>query len=226
MTMPYLNIKAVIFDLDGTLLDTAADLVASNNATLQHFGFQPITEDLARTKVTSGMREMLKLGVPQDQWESAGVETTMRDYFYHYYLDHICDYTQPFQGMLKLLDDLKQANIKIAVVTNKYEDMTHKLLKKFPFYNDISLILGCDSLSHSKPHPEPILKTLDVFELAPFEAIYVGDHLNDIKAANQAKTHSAIALWGYGTKECGNPQTWHANFMLEDVAQLHKLVLG
>lgn len=226
LPVPHINVKAVLFDLDGTLLDTAPDLVAACNQTLEHFGFKAVEESLVLTKVTSGMREMMKLGVPQSQWESADIEGTMRSYFAQYYLDHICDKTEPFPGMLQLLDDLHASHIKLAVITNKYENMALKLLSKFDFSQNLELILGCDSLTHSKPHPEPILKALEHLHIAPFEALYVGDHLNDIKAANCAKTFSAAALWGYGGNECGAPDTWHAKYLLADPHALRQLVLG
>ena len=220
--------RAVIFDLDVTLLDTAPDIIAACNATLEHFGYAPISEELARSRVTSGMRLMLKLGVPEADVASgkADIEGTMRDYFAQYYTSHICVHTKPFAGMLELLHELKQHEVHLAVVTNKYEHMTHELLQHFAFYQDLEVILGCDSIQNSKPHPEPILKTLEHLKVAPYEALYVGDHLNDIVAANCAKVYSAAALWGYGARECGDPRSWHAKFLLPSVADLCYLCLG
>ena len=217
--------QAVIFDLDGTLLDTAPDIIAACNATLEHFGYQAICYELALTQVTSGMRALLKLGVPDPALHEADIEGPMRDYFAQYYLNHINVLTKPFDGMIELLCDLEHAGIKVAVVTNKYENMAQKLLAQYDFYPQLSLILGCDSLEHSKPHPEPILKALEHLQVAPYDAVYVGDHLNDIKAANCAKTRSAVALWGYGTNECGTAAHWHAHYLLPTVADLRALCL-
>lgn len=218
--------QAVIFDLDGTLLDTAPDIIAACNATLEHFGYQPISTERALTQVTSGMRALLKLGVPNAAEHEAAIEGPMRDYFAQYYLDHINDLTQPFAGITELLFELEARGIKVAVVTNKYESMAQKLLAQYDFYRQLSLILGCDSLEHSKPHPEPILKALAHLGVAPYDAVYIGDHLNDIKAANCAKTRSAVALWGYGPAECGNAASWHAHYLLPSVADLRTLCLG
>lgn len=225
MHQPHLKVKAVLFDLDGTLLDTAPDLVSACNHTLEHFGFKAVADEIVRTKVTSGMREMLKLGVPKEQWQIADIEGAMREYFAQYYIDHICDYTQPFADIEALIEDLHQADIKMAVITNKYQNMARKLLAKFAFSQHLEMILGCDSLTNSKPHPEPILKALEGLQIAPFEAIYVGDHINDIQAANRAKTFSAAALWGYGKNECGDPNYWYAKFRLNTVKDLHNLIL-
>lgn len=224
--LPCIHPQAVIFDLDGTLLDTAPDIVGACNATLEHYGFAPLSMELGLSKVTSGMRVMLRLGIPEAEQPKLDIDGAMRDYFAQYYLDHICEHTKPFAGMLELLHDLHEADIKLAVVTNKYEDMTHKLLQNFAFYPSLQMILGCDSITHCKPHPEPILKTIEALEVAPYDTLYVGDHLNDIKAANCAKTRSAVALWGYGPKECGDPQSWHAHYLLPDVAALRTLTLG
>lgn len=224
--LPCIHPQAVIFDLDGTLLDTAPDIIGACNATLEHYGFAPMPMELGLSKVTAGMRTLLRLGIPEEQQAQLDIDGEMRDYFAQYYLDHICERTQPFAGILELINDLHQAGIKLAVVTNKYENMTHKLLKNFAFYPNLQVILGCDSIVHSKPHPEPILKTIEALQVEPFDTLYVGDHLNDIKSANQAKTRSAIALWGYGVKECGNPESWHANFMLSTVKDLRILTLG
>lgn len=226
MTLPTLKIKSVIFDLDGTLLDTAPDIMSACNYTLKKFGYPEVAEDILRTKVTAGMREMLKLGVPAQEHESAGIETVMRSCFAERYTSHICDRTVPFAGIPELLADLKNADIKFAVVTNKYKDMAFTLLRKFDFFPDISLILGCDSLTHCKPHPEPILKAMEILQSAPYESLYVGDHLNDIMAANRAKTFSAAALWGYGGNECADPTSWHAHYMLHNTDDLRTLLLG
>ena len=217
--------QAVIFDLDGTLLDTAPDIIAACNATLTHFKLPPLSEALARTKVTAGMREMLKLGVPDVKAYQDAIEGEMRDYFATYYTEHINVYTHPFPGIIELLQDLEKAQIKVAIVTNKYEHMAQELLQKYPFYEQLALILGCDSVTHSKPHPEPILKTLEHLQIQASQAIYVGDHLNDMLASNAAHTISAAALWGYGGNECGHPSSWHAQYLLPNVAALRALCL-
>lgn len=216
--------KAVLFDLDGTLLDTARDIMQACNYTLKKFGFSTLDESLLRTKITAGMREMMKLSVPKDKWESAGVETVMRDCFANYYTEHINDMTVPFDGINELMNKLEQNGIKTAVITNKYEAMAKKLLSKYEFSKNLSLILGCDSLTHSKPHPEPIIKTLEKMGINSKEAIYIGDHKNDITASNAAKTDSIAALWGYGTKECDDVSNWGATYIANNVNELFSII--
>ena len=102
----YMKYKAVLFDLDGTLLDTALDIMNACNHTLEKYGYKALDEKLLKTKVTAGMREMLKLGVPKEDHENSGIETYMRDEFASFYKEHICDRTKAFEGIPKLIDDL------------------------------------------------------------------------------------------------------------------------
>lgn len=216
--------KAVLFDLDGTLLDTARDIMQACNYTLEKFGFSKLDESILRTKITAGMREMMKLSVPKDKWDSAGVETVMRDCFANYYTEHINDRTVPFDGINELMAKLENKGIKTAVITNKYEAMAKKLLSKYDFSKNLTLVLGCDSLSHSKPHPEPILKTLEKMGLSSDQAVYIGDHKNDITASNAANTDSIAALWGYGTNECDDVSNWGATYIAKDVKDIFSII--
>ena len=200
--------KAILFDLDGTLLDTAPDLIVACNYTLDRFGYRKLDEKIIRTKVTAGMREMMKLGVPEKEWDSA----------------HICDRTTEFPGIGELIQTLHKSGIKTAVITNKYYAMAKKVLSKFEFSKNFELILGCDSLTHSKPHPEPILKALEILEIKSEDALYVGDHLNDIRAAIAAKTDSVAVLWGYGQNECADIDSWGATYKAQDVEHLKSII--
>ncbi len=201
-----------MFDLDGTLLDTAPDLIAACQHTLHKFNYPAPDAEVILSKVTSGMREMLKLGVPQEQWASAGIDTVMREEFASYYLEHICVHTRPFAGIEDLLIKLRSSGLKTAVITNKYEKMARKLFGKFDFTKEFSVILGCDSLQHAKPHPEPLLKGMELLGVSADRTLYVGDHRNDILAARAALCKSCVALWGYGGHECGDPMSWQADY--------------
>ena len=221
-----LPFQAILFDLDGTLLDTAYDIMDACNHTLIKFGFNPVAEDILRTKVTAGMREMLKLGIPEHLRSSVDIEGAMRNEFAAYYTSHICDRTQEFNGVDSLFEKLQQNGIKTAVITNKYEKMAHKVLSSFTFSNKLSLVLGCDSTKHSKPHPEPLLKALEKIQTPPSQSLYVGDHLNDILAAKNAGCKSCAALWGYGQNECGDASTWNSDYKADNIEDLSKLIFN
>ena len=218
------NFDAVLFDLDGTLLDTAPDLIASCNHTLKSFNLKAQDPTLLMSKVTAGMREMLKLGIDEDKITQYDIEGAMRDEFASYYTNNINVYTKPFLGIESLIDKLTKNDIKTAIITNKYENMALKLMSKFDFAKEFSLILGCDSTKHYKPHPEPLLKAMDELDVKAQRTLYVGDHLNDIKAANAANCYSCVALWGYGVNECIDVNLWNSSYQATDVKDLENIV--
>lgn len=217
---------AVLFDLDGTLLHTAPDLINACEATLQHFGFPPAPRETIARCVTSGMRVMLRASIAPDKQDPALIDGPMRDYFAQFYTDHICVDTRPFPGMNELLPRLSAAGIKCAVVTNKYHAMAVKLLQQFPLYPALELVLGCDSCTHAKPHPEPLLTACRTMGIQPGDTLYVGDHLNDMEAARRAGCPSCCVLWGYGALECGDPAAWQSTFAAGDCAALERIILS
>ncbi len=219
-----MKVKVILFDLDGTLLDTAKDLCKACNATLQHFGLEPISESLIKTQVTSGMRAMLSLGIPEKSFDKYDIDGKMRSYFAKYYQEHIVDFTQPFEGILELCSKAALHDIKMAVITSKYETMAKKVIAAFPFKDDFKIILGCDSLPYSKPDPRPILFTLGKLGVSAGDAVFVGDHPIDIKAAKAALVTSAAALWGYGKKEYEDVSTWNADYLVNTPFELIKLL--
>lgn len=218
------SLKAILFDLDGTLLDTAPDLIEACNQTLVHFGLQKLDPNVIKTKVTSGMRAMLSLGIAPSKLHAYDVEGEMRSYFANYYLNHIADLTKPFPYILDFCNKATSQGIKLAVITSKYENMALKVIDKFTFKDDFSLILGCDSTPYYKPDPRPILIALEKLGVKAQDAIYIGDHLNDIKAANSAQVTSVAALWGYGENECGSANTWGAKYCLKSPQDLYSFL--
>lgn len=122
--------KAVLFDLDGTLLDTALDIMNACNHTLEKYGYKALDEKLLKTKVTAGMREMLKLGVPKEDHENSGIETYMRDEFASFYKEHICDRTKAFEGIPKLIDDLTKTGL------NQLLSPTNTMIWQLRFYQN------------------------------------------------------------------------------------------
>lgn len=218
--------QAVLFDLDGTVLNTAPDIINACRHTLSHFGYTCPDNSTLMTRVTAGMREMMKLGIPRKEWDTAPIETTMRNYFADFYTSHICIKTTPFAGIESFIEKLANLHIKTAIITNKYKRMADELLRHFGFASHFSLVLGCDSLTHSKPHPEPLLTAMKLLSVEPEQTIYVGDHINDIRAAASAGCKSCAALWGYGTGECGDPSSWKADFYAENISALEIICFG
>lgn len=219
-----LNCKALLWDLDGTLMDTAPDLISACNHTLTSFGLKALNPGLIRTRVTSGMRAMLSLGVPESERSGYDIEGQMRKTFAEYYTAHINIFTKPFEGIVELCDAAKASGLPMAVITSKYEAMALKLFENYPFTADFKVLLGCDSLPWSKPDPRPLWEALKRLEVSPEDALYVGDHLNDIRAARNAGVRSAAALWGYGQSECGPAENWGADLLVESPGALCRLL--
>lgn len=209
-----MNTDCVIFDLDGTLLDTAGDLVSACNYTLRRCGFREVPEPLLKTRAAAGMAAMLKLGVPQAEQASAGVDTRMRSCFAARYRERICMRTRPFEGICELLCALHSRGIRLAVASSKYEDMAVKLLGNFSFFPWLCAVLGGDSVQHGKPHPEPLLRAMRAAGSSPADSICIGDHVNDIRAARAAGCRSCAVLWGYGGSSA-EVRSWGADAVLE-----------
>lgn len=205
--------KAVLFDLDGTLLDTAPDIMAACNYTLRTFGYHELSEETLRPEVGFGMRAMMSLAVPQYRWDELKPGTPMYETFAHRYTEHVCERTRPFEGIPKLMEDLHVLGLRTAVISNKYERMLVPLLKRFPFADDFGAVLGGDSTVHAKPHPEPLLKALDALHVAPGDALYCGDFITDVEAAHNAGCAACAVKWGYGEDKCGKIEDWNADFI-------------
>jgi phosphoglycolate phosphatase len=193
MTAKY---EAVLFDLDGTLLDTALDLGKATNYVLGQHGVGPISDDTARAFASDGMRALLKSGIPESEHDRYDFEA-MRKEFLPYYYDHIADRTVYFPETDRLINALKREHIPYAVVTSKPDHLARKVLSKFAELADIEVIVGCDTLPVSKPDPEPLFYACRQLKVNPAKCLYVGDHIRDIEAGHNAGMDTVLALWGY-----------------------------
>ncbi|MBO8415535.1 MAG: HAD-IA family hydrolase [Proteobacteria bacterium] len=223
-TLPAPAFHAVLFDLDGTLLDTAPDLINACNATLEDFGYQKVKREQLLGQVTAGMRAMLSAAIPPRLQDPQLIAGPMRDYFASYYTSHICVDTKPFAGMDDLILKLHEHGVKTAVVTNKYYSMAVKLLEAFPFRKGIDAIVGGDSCEYAKPHPQPLCHACEVLQVKPEHTLYVGDHLNDVMAAKRAGIENCCVTWGYGALECGDPHAWNSDHYADAPLDLDALI--
>jgi phosphoglycolate phosphatase len=167
--------NGILFDLDGTLLDTATDLAAALNHVLTLQQKKPLSIDNIRPAI-----------FPQ-----------LRKQFLDYYTQHICVFTHLFPGVEILINYLQEKKWPWGIVTNKSTILTEPLIKKFPLLNKAKCIIAGDTLKYSKPHPLPLLYACACINCLPENCIYVGDAKCDIDAANAAGMYSLIALYGY-----------------------------
>lgn len=213
--------EAILFDLDGTLLDTALDLADATNYVLKKHNVAPISDAQAKRYASDGMRALLKSGIDEEKWDQYDFEE-MRLEFLEYYNTHINVRTVFFKDMDKLLNTLNQNNIKVGVVTSKPDHLANLLLRKFKEFNFISEIVGCDLLTKCKPDPEPLLYTCNKLNVDPKKCVYIGDHIRDIEAGKNANMDTVLAKWGYIKEE--DLQSFNATYVADDVAHLAKII--
>lgn len=187
--------KAIIWDLDGTLLDTLEDLAASTNAALTAHGYPPRSLSEVRAFVGNGVRNLIARALPRENCPD--YEAVFADFRTHY-AAHCNDRTRPYPGILDALRELKAAGIPMAVVSNKL-DPAVKALCRLHFGDLLDCAIGeCDGLAR-KPAPDMVFRALDL--LGCTEGIYVGDSEVDIATAENAGLPAVIVGWGFRPAE-------------------------
>lgn len=206
------SIKAVLFDLDGTLLDTAADLGYALNLLLKDHDREEISLSKIRTVASDGAQGLLQLGFSiTDQHVDY---PRMRAQFLEYYAANIANGTEFFPGMNSVLATLEKRQLSWGIVTNKNQQLTHLLLEKLNLpYRPHCVICG-DTLKFMKPHPAPLIHASQLLNCSPFECVYIGDAQRDIEAGRRAGMHTLVALYGYINQNC-NPQEWGADSFIK-----------
>ncbi len=198
----YLVGVAVIFDLDGTLIDTAGDLAASMNFVLQQAGHAPVPLDRVRHLVGHGARAMLDRGFR----ENGGAAPLDLDphvaLFLEHYLAHIADQSRPFPGAIETLDRLHGDGAAIAVCTNKREAWARALFDALGLTPRFAAIVGADTVGVAKPDARPVIAALQ--QSGATRGVFVGDSDTDIRAARAAGMPCLAALFGYGPLELAN----------------------
>lgn len=209
--------KAVLFDLDGTLLDTANDLGAALNHVLSCYQLPNIATEVFRPIASDGALGLLTLGFG-DKLANYDFET-LRAEFLTYYENNIAQHTCLYPGVAELIAFLDKHNIAWGIVTNKPEGLTKKLLPFFPELANCKVMVGGDSLAKRKPHPLPLIHSLNLINIDAKACLYVGDAPRDIEAGNAANMATVIAGWGYisNLADCVN---WQANHFIKQPQEL------
>ncbi|MBQ6093339.1 MAG: HAD family hydrolase [Clostridia bacterium] len=191
-------IRAVIFDLDGTLLDTLDDLTAAVNHALQSCGFPQRTRDEVRAFIGNGVIRLMQRAVPQGtaQPEFDRCFALFREH----YLSHMNDRTRAFDGILPLLGELKRRGVKSAVVSNKLHAGVAGLCNTY-FTDSVDCALGVADESERKPNPVNVLRAMQTLGVSPEETLCVGDSEVDVQTAENAGLRCVGATWGYRSRE-------------------------
>ncbi|MBQ5948975.1 HAD family hydrolase [Massilia sp. ST3] len=207
--------RAILFDLDGTLADTAPDLAAAVNWLRTERGLAPTPYDILRPTASAGARGMIGAAfglAPGDE----GYEE-LRLAWFDRYQSAMWLHTTLFDGIKELLDGIEQAGMAWGIVTNKPARFTDPLVPNIGLAHAGCIVSG-DTTPHAKPHPAPLLEGAQRLGLAPEQCWYVGDDLRDIEAGRAAGMVTVACAWGY----CGaiEPSTWGADYLLDTPAHL------
>lgn len=189
-----MSAAAVLFDLDGTLIDTAADLVAVLNRMLREARQPPMPYAIARNRVSNGAIGLLRLGFGSDLDEAE--MAALRERFLEVYLQNICINSRLFIDIYNIFNS-EHDIVRWGIVTNKPQGMTDALLARLGIEALPGSIVGGDRLRQRKPHPAPLLLAAEELGTAPADCIYVGDAERDIEAGRAAGMRTVLAAYGY-----------------------------
>jgi len=206
------TIRTVLFDLDGTLLDTAPDLAQALNAVRIENNRAPLPYEVIRPVVSHGGIALIELGFELEQSDPAF--DPLRQRLLEIYRENISRLTRPFPGITELLENLEKRGLGWGVVTNKPGWLTDPLLKDLDLYDRAVAVVSGDTLDERKPHPAPMLYACELANSEPGQCVYIGDAQRDIEAGINAGMHTLVALFGY-LQEQDDPRNWQADDMIE-----------
>ncbi|WP_339897739.1 HAD-IA family hydrolase [uncultured Gilvimarinus sp.] len=221
MSPTSLPIRAIVFDLDGTLLDTAGDFIVVLNKLRHEHNLDPLPDNTIRRTVSNGARALIELGFNCTEGEPGFGE--LRERLLELYMQHIAVYTQPFNGIVELLHDLKRSGIDWGIATNKPELYTEALLERMALKPAPDIVICPDNVTHRKPDPESLLLAARHFECEPSQIIYLGDHIRDIECGRRAGAVTIGCGYGY-IAEDDDPSQWQADYTVNHSLELAPLI--
>lgn len=211
--MPESRLQGVLFDLDGTLLDTAPDMTGALTALRVEEGLPPLPFSRMRGHVSHGSLGLVRLGFGDDLPEAR--REALRARFLELYTERLCEGTRPFPGMTAVLETLEHLDVRWGIVTNKPAFLTDPLLRTLGLYERSRCVISGDTLPRRKPHPAPLLHAAQLCGLVPGDCLYIGDAERDIAAGRAAGMLTAVAGWGY-IDATDRPGEWGADLMLDE----------
>ena len=211
------KLSCVLFDLDGTLVDTAPDLILCLNKALSSHGLTTVTADTIKPFISFGAVAMINESLDHSISEAlrADILETMLDL----YQNNIAEHTVFFKGMSDTLDAIEAQGLKWGVVTNKRERFTNPLMDALKLTDRAACIISGDTTANPKPHVEPMLAACKLAAVKPQECVYIGDASHDITAGKNAQMKTLAALYGY-LKSGDTPETWGADALIKSPEQL------
>lgn len=216
--------KAILFDLDGTLIDTAADFIRIIQDMCREEGKDIVAADLIRTQVSEGARAMVKLVYPELEVTDPAFLAHRQRFLDLYGADIAVD-TDLFEGMYPLLEELESHQIPWGIVTNKPRWLSEELLKALNLTSRCSVLVCPEDVTKTKPDPEPMYLAAKQINIVAQDCIYVGDHPRDIDAGRDASMYTILAAYGYLPIEHKDDLTaWCADCIVNNVSELHQVI--
>jgi phosphoglycolate phosphatase len=210
-------IRAVLFDLDGTLVDTAPDMAAALNLLLEEQGASPLPYQNIRPVVSNGAAALVTLGFGADL--EAKRETELRQRYLEIYQEALCNESRLFSGYNEVLEHIELRRIIWGIVTNKPAWLTTPLLDELRLNDRAACIVSGDTVDQRKPHPMPLLHAAKLISVSVENCVYVGDAVRDVQAAHAAGMRSLVASYGY-IPDNEQPDTWSADGYIEHPSDL------
>ena len=211
------KINTVLFDLDGTLIDTAPDMAAALDTLCKEENIDILPYDIVRPHVSHGSVALVKLAFGNELNDET--LNRLKHRYLEIYKDNIAISSVLFDGMNHVLNQLEKTNIKWGVVTNKPGWLTIPLMQALALDQRASCIVSGDSTENRKPHPEPMHYACELASSKPEECIYVGDAQRDIEAGNNANMKTIIALYGY-IDSTEDITKWNANELIQSPSEI------
>ena len=211
------KVRAVLFDLDGTLADTSPDLTDTLNELLTQHGKNTLDYELVRTHTSRGSVAMIELGFNQTLKEEH--KNRLQEEFFRIYVKKLCNKTKLFPGVLELLDFLDEVSMPWGIVTNKPGKFAKPLAQKLEIAFRATCMVSGDSLSRSKPSPDQLHHAANLLGIDETDCIYIGDDPRDVLAGKAANMKTAAAAYGYIQKN-DNPNSWGADAVFNNALEL------
>ena len=215
-------VKAVMIDLDGTLLDTAKDLSTAANLTLSELGHRALDPEIVKSFIGKGVANLLRQSLIASTGNEPEAFEQAMEIFERHYETVLSDESRPYPGVVEGLEAMKSAGYNLACITNKVERFTVPLLRDTGLYDYFEIVLSGDSLPRKKPDPLPLLHACNHFGMAPSEMLLIGDSVNDVQAARAAGC--TVFCVPYGYNEGRDVRELDMDALVESLLEASKLI--
>ena len=214
--------KLVIFDLDGTLINTIADLAQATNYALAKLGFPTHEIESYKFKVGNGINNLFRRALPEGEKTDENVLRVRRE-FIPYYNEHNTDLSRPYPGMVDLLNYLKDQNIKISVASNKYQEATSKIINEIYPTTKFSAVLGQRENVPIKPDPQIVYDILSITGIDKQDVLYVGDSGVDMQTGLNAGVETCGVTWGFRPRT--ELESFHPHHIVDTAEELQQIIM-